>query len=331
MLLLLFVLSPGALHAQYGCNVHEDCGDNQTCISGVCVDNDGFCGDNTCNNGETQATCPWDCGYPPSQQFCGTITCPGGGTGNVICDPGCSLSPRACWDDCGPGGGGNQQCSQASDCTGTVNCGYGTTCGEWACGNGACYSDCSGCTAPPSGCTPTTPAAAQLSAPANGSVQDTVSPTDPTKVSVSFSWSTSTWGQSCSSANRAQMFIRLQGSASWATGCFIDYGVPTGGSPTPLSMSCPGALSTLERGRTYEWKVRLGWTCLIVVESELQAANRLLTESIVEYDAQCLSPSLTNLRQKYEGVGEWAEIIEDRIVVLELAKAKKIAALPGGR
>ncbi len=37
------------------------------------------------------------------------------------------------------------------------------------------------------------------------------------------------------------------------------------------------------------------------------------------------------LRQKYEGIGEWAGIIEDRIVMLELAKAKKIAALPGGR
>jgi hypothetical protein len=37
------------------------------------------------------------------------------------------------------------------------------------------------------------------------------------------------------------------------------------------------------------------------------------------------------IRRKYEGKGEWAELIQDRIVAEELIRGKKIAALPGGR
>jgi hypothetical protein len=37
------------------------------------------------------------------------------------------------------------------------------------------------------------------------------------------------------------------------------------------------------------------------------------------------------IRSKHLGEGEWAELIQDRIVVEELIRGKKLAALPGGR
>ncbi len=63
-----------------------------------------FCGDNSCNNGETHATCSADCDAPPvdpQAPYCGDASCNNGET------------PSSCPDDCGTCGDGS--CNNGED------------------------------------------------------------------------------------------------------------------------------------------------------------------------------------------------------------------------
>lgn len=71
------------------------------CSLGFCTANQ-FCGDLTCNNGETCATCGIDCGVCP---FCGDFSCNNGET--------CSTCAFDCGDCCQPAG---RVCLVGSDC-----------------------------------------------------------------------------------------------------------------------------------------------------------------------------------------------------------------------
>jgi len=69
----------------YQCYDGDSC--NKACSGGN--GGGGYCGDGICNNGETSATCPADCGVTPPNNC-----------GNGVCDPG--ENATNCYADCGP-------------------------------------------------------------------------------------------------------------------------------------------------------------------------------------------------------------------------------------
>ena len=81
------------------CNNGETCGDcEQDC--GTCMSNMEYCGDNTCNNGEDCNSCSQDCGSCSVSEYCGDGSCNNGEDCN------------SCSQDCGScsGGGGYDPC-----------------------------------------------------------------------------------------------------------------------------------------------------------------------------------------------------------------------------
>lgn len=149
----------GACPADYGCTVDADCEGfcdalffcqdllpngsiclkNSACESGYCslgfCTAQPFCGDLSCNNGETCASCGIDCGICP---FCGDFSCNNGET--------CATCAFDCGDCCAPNGNicavGSDCCSGRCDLFTCRAClGTGSTCNENEdCCNGSCVS-----------------------------------------------------------------------------------------------------------------------------------------------------------------------------------------------
>jgi len=75
----------------YQDNLIESCSDDESCTKGNCVTNE-FCGDGSCNNGETPVTCSIDCGAPIS---CGDNIC-NGDESSITCSQDCfEIGPEA--------------------------------------------------------------------------------------------------------------------------------------------------------------------------------------------------------------------------------------------
>jgi hypothetical protein len=115
----------------------------QTCQNGACVTpTTSLCGDGTCNESETCATCPEDCG--PCPPVCGDGVCDECETCGT-CPEDCGPCPTSCTtsDDCVPA-----QCCHPSSCTHRAHAPASTCCGAcdagcmegtMDCGQGTCF------------------------------------------------------------------------------------------------------------------------------------------------------------------------------------------------
>ena len=130
--------------------------DSSGCPSG-CMTTGGYCGDGSCNVGETPAGCPSDCGgdvgcpdnsWTTNAGACDYSICPNGcNFDNQGCPSGCMTSSGGCVSDseCGTG----YYCGASGTCMPEATTGY---CGDMICNAGeetSCPSDCgttSGCT-----------------------------------------------------------------------------------------------------------------------------------------------------------------------------------------
>jgi cysteine-rich repeat protein len=118
------------------CNCAQDCGgcpSGQTCIAGVCAT---YCGNGTCDFGETTCNCGADCGGCPPNQACIAGVC-AVYCGNGVCDglESCSV----CAGDCGACPYcGDGSCNAAETCdTCWTDCYCAST---HYCGAGVCYA-----------------------------------------------------------------------------------------------------------------------------------------------------------------------------------------------
>ncbi|EPX57944.1 hypothetical protein D187_004478 [Cystobacter fuscus DSM 2262] len=115
-----------------------------------------YCGDGMCQGGESQYSCPDDCGYP---SYCGDGVCSAAaGESDLNCATDCycgdnlcngSESVNTCPRDCGcPNLCGNGVCNN-NETTGTCWTDCGTLCGDRVCNGGEnasnCAQDCGYC------------------------------------------------------------------------------------------------------------------------------------------------------------------------------------------
>ena len=100
-----------------------------------------YCGDGTCDDDETQYTCPSDCGIPIPDPYCGDGVC----NGDETCST-CEIDCGACTPICGDGVcNGDETCSSCSIDCGVCDpyCGDGTCNGLETCE--ICSLDCGDC------------------------------------------------------------------------------------------------------------------------------------------------------------------------------------------
>jgi cysteine-rich repeat protein len=117
------------------CTSSAQCGGSQTCVGNVCTNPSAYCGDGTCNNGETCSTCSDDCGSCSPSAYCGDGTCNNGETCSTCSDDCGSCSPSAY---CGDG-----TCNNGEDCSSCpTDCGTCDKCGDGRCNNGETCSTC---------------------------------------------------------------------------------------------------------------------------------------------------------------------------------------------
>jgi hypothetical protein len=113
------------------CDDDGDCPGSQVCLAAICIEPQ-FCGDLSCNNGETCATCGIDCGVCP---FCGDLSCNNGETCSTCafdCGACCASNGSICafnGDCCSGRCDGfeclactNGSCNEDSDCCGSQTC-----------------------------------------------------------------------------------------------------------------------------------------------------------------------------------------------------------------
>lgn len=120
------------------------CNNGETCSScsndcGKCAP---YCGDKICNNGETCSTCSMDCGKCQPTEYCGDGQCNNGETSSS-CQGDCPVFPWC----------GDKICNNGETCSSCEqDCGACFWCGDGSCNNGetcsSCSSDCGKCADP---------------------------------------------------------------------------------------------------------------------------------------------------------------------------------------
>ena len=142
--------------AGLACGVDPVCGTScgtcptgQECEAGVC---ELQCGNNTCDPGETQCTCPGDCGSPCATVECGSEPVCGDDCGQ--CAGGLACDGGKCVEWCGDTfcTGDETKCNCPEDCgdpcanVQAASCGSDPTCGKTLCGiEPVCGQNCGAC------------------------------------------------------------------------------------------------------------------------------------------------------------------------------------------